>query len=96
MQFAFALGSLAFEYSLRYLLLLYVVPLVLLMMGSRAATDGVRMMLRPAKSFGSADAKMREVDANMRKGGTLLALAAFGFSLVFYRADIFQCLASLF
>ena len=96
MQFAFTLGSLAFEYSLRYLLLLYMVPLVFLMMGSRAATDGVRTMLRPAKSFGSPDAKMRQVEVNMRKGGTLLALAAVGFALVFYRADIFQCLARLF
>nr|WP_280971492.1 hypothetical protein [Cupriavidus gilardii]WDE72634.1 hypothetical protein [Cupriavidus gilardii] len=95
MQLAFGLGALAFEFSLRYLVLLYILPLTLLIMATRSAATGTCLLFRRQLSFASTDDKRRVVLQQFRKSVILGILAVAGFLAIFYRKELFLCIARL-
>ncbi|MGT2457746.1 hypothetical protein ACU4GI_33120 [Cupriavidus basilensis] len=96
MQLLFGVGTLALEYFLRYLLLLYMVPLVFLMMGMRFTGGSLLALFTPAAAFPRRSDKLRLALGKLQASLVLYLMAVLAFMVVYFRADIFRCLVKLF
>ncbi|MGA5726597.1 hypothetical protein ACPCHQ_21935 [Ralstonia thomasii] len=95
MQVFFGLGGLALEFSLRYLILLYTVPLVFFFMSMRFGANGVASLFAPAVPPSHPRGKWGLARDQLLAALVLCGMAVVSLVVVYHRADLFRSVLSL-
>ncbi|MCA8270393.1 hypothetical protein [Burkholderia vietnamiensis] len=90
MQLLGLFGVLLGEYALRFLLLLYLVPFFLFVVGYRFYQSGRRDAALAADSAGVVAARRQSVD-----GGKVMLFSVALAVLIFFRMELFRCVTHL-
>lgn len=88
-----SLGIPLIELGFRFLVWLYIVPLMLALIGGGFMRDSVRALYRRDIDFAQRLASARYLAG---QGAWGFIAAIFVFSLIFHRKELFQCVIGLF